>query len=170
MRYLRKSDVDQPQEIATHTIAPPAPLNFKNPEEWPKWIRRFERYRISTELNEKDEVLQINIMIYCIGDEADAIFKSFTFAERDEKKYAKVKEKFDQHFIIKRNVIFERAKFNMRLKQEPREPVVAFKTDLYCLFEHCEFGRFAQSDETFNYGMVILDLRRTWMDGWMTFI
>ena len=150
MRYLRKSDVDQPQEIATHTIAPPAPLNFKNPEEWPKWIRRFERYRISTELNEKDEVLQINIMIYCIGDEADAIFKSFTFAERDEKKYAKVKEKFDQHFIIKRNVIFERAKFNMRLKQEPREPVVAFITDLYCLSEHCEFGRFAQSDETLN--------------------
>ena len=113
------------------------------------------------QLNEKDEVLQINIMIYCIGDEADAIVKSFTFAERDEKKYAKVKEKFDQHFIIKRNVIFERAKFNMRLKQEPREPVVAFITDLYCLFEHCEFGRFAQSDETFNYGMVILDLWRT---------
>lgn len=94
-------------------------------------------------------------MIYCIGDEADAIVKSFTFAERDEKKYAKVREKFDQHFIIKRNVIFERAKFNMRLKQEPREPVVAFITDLYCLFEHCEFGRFAQSDETFNYGMLI---------------
>lgn len=85
MRYSRKNDVDQPQEMATHTIAPPALLNFKNPEEWPKWIRRFERYRI----NEKDEVLQINIMIYCIGDEADAIVKSFTFAERDEKKYAK---------------------------------------------------------------------------------
>lgn len=89
MRYLRKNDVDQPQETATHTIAPPAPLNFKNPEEWPKWIRRFERYRISTELNEKDEVLQINIMIYCMGDEADAIVKSFTFAESDEKKCAK---------------------------------------------------------------------------------
>ena len=125
--------------MATHTIAPPAPFNFKNPEEWPKWIRRFERYRISTELNEKDEVLQINTMIYCMGDEADDIVMSFTFAEGDEKKYAKVKEKFDQHFIIKRNVIFERARFNMR-KQEPSEPVDAFITDLYCLSEHCEFG------------------------------
>ena len=74
-----------------------------------------------------------------MGDEADDIVKSFTFAEEDEKKYAKVKEKFDQHFIIKRNVIFERAKFNMR-KQEPGEPVDAFITDLYCLSEHCEFG------------------------------
>ena len=96
-----------------------------------------------------------------MGDEADAIVKSFTFAERDEKKYAKVKKRFDQHFILKRNVIFERAKFNMRLKQEPREPVVAFITDLSCLSEHCEFGRLAQSDETLNYGMVILDLWRT---------
>ena len=77
-------------------------------------------------------------MSYCGDDEADDIVKSFTFATGDEKKYTKVKEKFDQHFIIKRNVIFERAKFNMR-KQEPSEPVDAFITDLYCLSEHCEF-------------------------------
>ena len=68
-------------------------------------------------------------MIYCMGDEADDIVKSFTFAEGDEKKYAKVKEKFDQHFIIKRNVIFECARFNMR-KQEPSEPLDAFIADL----------------------------------------
>ena len=44
-------------------------------------------------------------MIYCMDDEADDIFKSFTFAEGQEKKCDKVKEKFDQYFIIKRNVI-----------------------------------------------------------------
>ena len=53
-------------------------------------------------------------MIYCMGDEADDIFKSFTFAKGEEGKYGKVKDKLDQHFIIKRNVILERAKFNMR--------------------------------------------------------
>ena len=41
-----------------------------------------------------NEVLQIN-MIYCMGDEADDIVKSFTSATADEKKYTKVKEKFD---------------------------------------------------------------------------
>ena len=50
-----------------------------------------------------------------------------------------MKEKFDQHFVIKRLVIFERAKFNMR-KQELDEPVDAFITDLYCLSEQYEFG------------------------------
>ena len=73
-----------------------------------------------------------------MGDEADDIFKSFTFAKGEEKKYEKVKDKLDQHFIIKRNVIFERAKFNLR-KQEPGVLVDALITDLYCLSEHCEF-------------------------------
>ena len=86
-------------------------------------------------------------MIYCMGDEADDIFKSFTFAKGEERKYGKVKDKLDQHFIIKRNVIFERAKFNMR-KQEPSEPVDAFIADLYCLSEHCEFR--ALRDELFG--------------------
>ena len=51
-------------------------------------------------------------MIYCMGDEADDIFKTFSFAEGQVKKYVKVKEKFDQHFTIKGNVIFEGAKFS----------------------------------------------------------
>ena len=73
-----------------------------------------------------------------MGDEADDISKSFTLAREEERKYGKVKDKLGQHFIIKRNVIFERAKFNMR-KQEPGEPVDAFIGDLHCLSEHCEF-------------------------------
>ena len=62
---------------------------------------------------QKAEILQINAMIYCMGDEADYISKSFTLAREEERKYGK-EDKLDQHFIIKRNVIFERAKFNMR--------------------------------------------------------
>ena len=112
--------------MASNTIAPPASFNFKNPEEWPKWLRLFEQYRITTELNKKDEVQQINTMIYCMDNEASDTFRSFTFAEGQGKKYDKVKEKFDPHFITKRNVIFEHAKFNLR-KQEPKEPVNAFR-------------------------------------------
>ena len=40
-----------------------------------------------------------------------------------------VKDKFDSHFIKRRNVIFERAKFNMR-KQEDGESVDGFITAL----------------------------------------
>ena len=50
-----------------------------------------------------------------------------------------VKEKLENHFVKKRNVIFKRAKFNMR-KQEENELVDAFITDLYALAEYCEYG------------------------------
>ena len=53
--------------------------------------------------------------------------------------YECVKSKFDEHFVPRRNVIFERAKFNMR-RQEESESVDAYITDLYTLAEHCDYG------------------------------
>ncbi len=50
-----------------------------------------------------------------------------------------MKAKFDAHFIKRRNVIFERAKFNKR-QQEEGEAVDSFVTALYALAEHCGFG------------------------------
>ena len=50
-----------------------------------------------------------------------------------------MKGKFEAHFVVKRNVIFERDKFNLRSQQDG-ESVDNFITDLYCLAEYCEFG------------------------------
>jgi hypothetical protein len=47
-----------------------------------------------------------------MGAEADDIFASFELNDENKKKYTKVKETFDNHFIVRRNAIFERAKFN----------------------------------------------------------
>ena len=46
---------------------------------------------------------------------------------------------FDSHFVKRRNVIYEHAKFNQR-RQEPGEPVDAFITALYSLAEHCGYA------------------------------
>ena len=35
-------------------LSPPESFNFSRPQEWPKWIRRFERFRIAAELAKKD--------------------------------------------------------------------------------------------------------------------
>ena len=74
-----------------------------------------------------------------MGDEADDILQSFDLSDADRKKYKSVKDKFEGHFIIKRNVIFERARFNMRV-QEEGESVDSFITDLYTLAKFCVFG------------------------------
>ena len=49
-----------------------------------------------------------------------------------------VKNKFDNCFIQRRIVTFERAKFNS-LKQLQDETVDDFITDLFCLAEHCTY-------------------------------
>ena len=73
-------------------------------------------------------------------------------SDEDAKKYSVVKAKFDEHFVKKRNVIYERAKFNSR-KQEEGEPVDSFITDLYSLAEHCNYKDL--HDEIIRHRIVI---------------
>ena len=124
---------------ATYQVPTPEPFTFSRPEEWPKWRRRFERFRIASGLATKDDEIQVNTLLYSMGDEADDILRSFGLSEEDKKLYKPVLEEFDKHFIKRRNVIYERARFNSR-KQEEGEPVDVFITALYTLAEHCNYG------------------------------
>ena len=124
---------------ATYQVSPPEQFHFGHPEEWLKWIRRFERFRKASGLEEKAEEAQVNTLIYTMGDDADDIVRSFRLSEEDSTKYSVVRAKFDAHFVKRRNVIYERAKFNLR-RQEEGEPVDSFITALYGLAEHCGYG------------------------------
>ncbi len=124
---------------ATYQVVPPEQFTFSRPQEWPKWIRRFERFRSASGLKEKGEEVQVNTLIYSMGDEADDILRSFALSEDEMKVYDTVKGKFESHFVKRQNIIFERAKCNMR-RQEDKEPVDAFITDLYALAEYCGYG------------------------------
>ena len=120
-------------------VTPPEPFPFSKPEEWSRWIRRFERFRIASKLNEEEDNAQLNMLLYCMGDRADDILQSFKYAEGEREDYATVKKKLDDYFIPQRNVIYERALFNSR-KQEPGEPVEEFITALHTLVEYCDYG------------------------------
>ena len=80
----------------------------------------------------QDEIKQINTLIYAMGDEADDILKSFQLTATQKKKYDVIKERFENYFVVKRNVIFERVKFNRRIQAEG-ETVDTFVTALYFL-------------------------------------
>ncbi|UYV82471.1 hypothetical protein LAZ67_21002324 [Cordylochernes scorpioides] len=113
----------------------PEPFNFSNPGDWPKWIRRFERFRQASGLINNPENEQVNMLVYCMGDNADDIFVVIDQLEN----YGKVIECFESHFIPRRNIIYERARFNQRCQQEG-EKVNEFITALHSLAEHCNFG------------------------------
>ena len=53
-----------------------------------------------------------------MGDAADDILTSLSLTEDERKVYNTVKGKLEQHFVKKRSVIFERAKFNSRVQQQ----------------------------------------------------
>ena len=96
-------------------VKPPKSFDFSNYEEWPRWLKRFDRYRIVSGLQSQAEDLQVNALIYAMGGDAEDIMASFVFAdESDAHKYDAVKAKFNSHFVAKKNVIYERAKFNQR--------------------------------------------------------
>ena len=123
--------------MLTFQVNPPEQFIFK-PEEWEKWSRRFERIRIASGLSKESEDSQVNALTYSMGDTADDLLLSFDMSEADRKKYKPIKHKFDSHFVIKKNVIYERAKLNMRSQKEG-EPVDSFITDLHAHAEFCNF-------------------------------
>lgn len=119
---------------------PPENFTFDKPTEWPEWKQRFERYRVATKLHKDEGQVQVSCLIYAMGNEAENIFKSFTFAqEEDRNDFVIVMGKFNEYFFPRRNVIHERACFYQRV-QRPGEKAECFIRALYDLSEHCEFG------------------------------
>ena len=55
-------------------------------------------------LSEQGDEAQVNTLIYAMGDEGDDILRSFAISA---KVYETVKGKFDEHFVPRRNVIFQ---------------------------------------------------------------
>ena len=74
-----------------------------------------------------------------MGKEADIILNSFALSAEQLQVYETVTKKFEAYFNVRRNKIFERARFNLR-KQEEGESVDQFITSLYRLAEHCDYG------------------------------
>ncbi|XP_046863284.1 uncharacterized protein K02A2.6-like [Xenia sp. Carnegie-2017] len=116
----------------------PEKLESKKPEDWKRWIERFECYRIAAGLDEKDDKVQINTLVYAMGGNTNDLLKSFQISERDMV-CGNVVEQFVSHFVGRSNTIFERAWFNKRIQGE-KESVIDFVEDLYKLAETCQFG------------------------------
>ena len=125
--------------MASFHVTPPDQFDFKKPADFEKWFVRFERFKTASGLSEKSQEHQVNALVYCMGKEADDVLKSFGLSDEEQKVYTTVTGKYVNYFNVRRNTIFERARFNLR-KQEEGESVDQFITSLYTLSEHCDYG------------------------------
>jgi len=82
-----------------------------------------------------------------VRNKADNALSSFGLLDEACKQYETVLTKFKGYFVKRKNVIFERTRFNRR-KQEEGKLVDDFIIDLYCWSEHCSYG--ALQNETIH--------------------
>jgi hypothetical protein len=120
-------------------ISMPQPFNFQEPESWTRWHQRYTRYASASGLDEKAETVQVNTLLYCMGEASEDILSTFDLSEANKKKIKIVTDKFKDYFIKRKNFVYERAKFNRRI-QEEGESVDSFITTLYSLAENCNYG------------------------------
>jgi hypothetical protein len=60
------------------------------------------------------EAKQVNTLLYCMGEEAEDILTSTNPTADEKAVYNSVLEKFDEFFKVRKNIIFERERFNRR--------------------------------------------------------
>ncbi len=116
----------------------PEKFDFKA-ESWQSWKQHFMRFRDAADLSSKTEPRQVSTLLYCMGHRSEDIFKSFNLSDDDAKKFNTVIQQFDDFYIVKKNIVYERAQFNRR-RQEPSETANEFITALFKLSETCEYG------------------------------
>ena len=85
--------------MAQLQLQSPEQFNFKELDDWQQWKRRFEQFWVALGLKEESDTKQVSILLY-------------------SKRYDKVIEKLDAFFQTRKNVIFERARFNHRNQLE----------------------------------------------------
>ena len=124
-------------------FSPPEPFVFQRPDDWMKWKRSFECFRLASGLAKEDEARQVSVLLYCMGDQADSVLMSTKIATEDSLKYNSVMSKFNEYFKVRRNVILEKARFNQR-NQLAGESVEQYITVSYTLVETCKYGNLTE--------------------------
>ena len=67
-------------------------FDFKCPDAWPKWKRRFQQYLTATGLDKEEDARKISMLLYCLGEESEDVLTSINITEADRKKYDSVVE------------------------------------------------------------------------------
>ena len=127
-----------------YTLPPPPALEIHDPlvaEKWKRFKRAWTNYVLAIELDKKPEAVQVATLLTVIGEEAREVFSTFGDWAEDggETKIVPVLDKFDSYCEPRKNLPFERYRFNRRV-QEPGETYDQYRTALRKIAGGCEFA------------------------------
>ena len=125
----------------------PDPLDFTNAQEsWSDWIKRFQRFRQASGLNEKSASRQVDTLIYVMGDEAEKVFAQLTIltpsteeaTANPSKLYDNTVEAFNNYFNPTSNTLHYQIIFGSCV-QVMGQTNEQFIRELYELISKCGF-------------------------------
>ncbi|KAF2893713.1 hypothetical protein ILUMI_12461 [Ignelater luminosus] len=115
----------------------PMQLTGNQAENWKRWKQRFEIYAKATELHKKDEEIRCAQLLFYLGEDVIPIYNTFVFKDGEKDKIEILKTKFENYFLPKKNITYERYKFFSSRQGE--EVIDTFITDLKNKASQCEF-------------------------------
>ena len=128
---------------SNYMLPPPVALEIHDvqaAERWRRFKTAWSNYSIATGLNTKDESVQVATLLTVIGEDAREVYSTFTWdAVGDDTKINPVLVKFQSYCQPRKNIPFERYKFNRRA-QEGGESYDQYRTALRKLANECSFG------------------------------
>ena len=124
------------------TLPPPLALELNDGnvvERWKRFYLAWSNYALATELNEKPEPVQVATLLTIIGEDARDVFSTFNWSKPDNKKKKEpMLQWFAKYCKPRKNILFERFRFNKR-SQQAGETYDQYKTELRKLAEGSEF-------------------------------
>ena len=130
-------------DMATNALPVPPPLEIHDSnaaDKWRKFLAAWENYALATELGGKPQPVQVATLLTVIGEDGREVYSTFRdwAQDGDDRRILPVLRKFAEYCQPRKNVPFERNKFNKRT-QESGESYEQYKTTLRKLSEACEF-------------------------------
>ena len=116
-------------------------------DKWRKFLNAWTNYALATELDTKPQPVQVATLLTVIGEDSREVYSTFKdwAADGDARRIKPVLQRFAAYCEPRKNVPFERYKFNKRV-QEAGEQYEQYKTALLKLAETCDFETITPND------------------------
>lgn len=107
---------------------------------WKLFQQMWNNYEIATDLSNEPDTKRVATLLSVVGKDALEVYNTFTWTRSsDAFKLKEVMKKFEEYCTPRKNLTYERYKFNTR-NQLPTESVDEFVTELKTLASNCDFG------------------------------
>ena len=69
---------------------PPEAFKFHSPDEWPRWKKCFQQFRLASGLSEDSNAKQVSTLLYCMEQDTEETLASTNISAADRKQYDRV--------------------------------------------------------------------------------